>query len=71
MSVLSKVHFVSVMKLKSISLNKLRNPQGDGTVVERYYSKEINSLEETFKADGIPAYSEVLIAAANENQYWG
>lgn len=67
MGVLYEVHFVSVMKLKSISIQKLRNPQGDGTVVEGDYSREMNAFKETFQADGIRAYSEVLIAGSNEN----
>jgi nucleotide-binding universal stress UspA family protein len=67
MAVLYEVHFVSVMKLKSIGLNRLRNPKGDETVVEGDYSKEMNTLREAFKADGIQTHSEVLIAGANEN----
>src|SRR5690625_964822 len=67
LKVLHEIHFVSVMKLKSISIQKLRNPQGDGTVVEGDFSREMNTLAENFKADGIQALSEVLIAGANEN----
>jgi nucleotide-binding universal stress UspA family protein len=68
MNVLREVHFVSVMKLKSISLQKLRNPQGDGTVVEGDFSREMNTFVENFNADEIQAFSEVLIAGANENE---
>src|SRR5699024_5674131 len=65
MHALREIHLVSVMKLKSIGLQKLRNPQGDQTVVEGDFSREMSTLEEGFKADGIQAYSEVLIAGSN------
>jgi len=68
MNVVQEVHFVSVMKLKSISLQKLRNPQGDGTVVEGDFSREMNKLVENFDGDEIQAFSEVLAAGANENE---
>ncbi|GAB3793697.1 universal stress protein [Virgibacillus kimchii] len=67
MNVLNEVHFLSVMKLKSIGLNKLRNPQGNETVVEGDYSREMNILKEDFKAEGVQAFSEVAISGANDN----
>ena len=68
MHALREIHLVSVMKLKSIGLQKLRNPQGDQTVVEGDFSREMNKLVENFDGDEIQAFSEVLAAGANENE---
>lgn len=67
MNVLDEVHFVSVMKLRSIGLNKLRNPEGNETVLEGDYSREMDGLKEEFAVQGVRAFSEVLVAGANDN----